>query len=100
MRPAQGDYITSLAILTPSIGDTQTPTTPPKPAGKPGAKASKAGKAGEAETADETPESGQGQLALDIEEAAAGAEDLGAEDDELPEDVEEELEEDDKESEE
>ncbi len=99
MHPAPGDHITSLAILTPSVAETQTSPTPPKPAGKPGAKASKSGKSAKGETADKTPESGQGQLALDIEEAAAGAEDLGAEDDELPEDVEEELEEDDEESE-
>ena len=100
MRPAEGDYITSVAILTPSVGDTPEPTIPPKPAGKSGGKAGKAAKAGKAETTDEAPESGQAQLAMDIEEAAAGAEDLGAEDDELPEDVEEELEDDAEEDEE
>ena len=92
MRPAPGDYITSVAILTPSVGDTPVPTTPPKPTGKPGAKADKAANDGKSETVEETAESGQGQLAMDIEEAAAGAEELGAEDDGLPEDVEEELE--------
>jgi DNA gyrase/topoisomerase IV subunit A len=94
MRPAEGDYITSVAILTPSVGDSPEPSIPPKPAGKSG------GKTGKAETTDEARESGQAQLAMDIEEAAAGAEDLGAKDDELPEDVEEELEDDAEEDEE
>ena len=42
MHPAEGDRITSLAILTPSAAETETPT-PAKPAGKSGGKAQKAG---------------------------------------------------------
>jgi DNA gyrase subunit A len=91
MRPADGDHITSLAILTPSVIEAQIPAAPPKPAGKAGGKAQKTGKA---EKEDETAETAQAQLTMDIEEAAAGAEDLEAEDDDLPEDEDEELDDD------
>jgi len=82
MRPANGDHITSLAILTPSVIEAQIPAALPKPAGKAGGKAQKTGKA---------EKTTQAQLTMDIEEAAAGAEDPEAEDDDLPEDEDEEL---------
>jgi len=83
MRPADGDYITSVAILTPSIIETQSPTPAPKSGGKVSGKA-KAGerrnKASKEELATEDAE--QAQLTMDIEEAAAGAETLGEEEEE------------------
>ena len=83
MRPADGDYITSVAILTPSIIETQSPTPAPKSGGKVSGKA-KAGegrnKASKEELAAEDGE--QAQLTMDIEEAAAGAETLGEDEDE------------------
>ena len=91
MRPADGDYITSVAILTPSIIETQAPTSAPKSGGKVSGKA-KAGerrsKASKEELATEDAE--QAQLTMDIEEAAAGVETLGEEEEEEEEDESEE----------
>ena len=80
MRPAEGDYITSVAILTPSIIETQSPTVAPKPGGKISGKAKaseRRNKAAKDVTDTEESELAQAQLTMDIEEAAAGAEDLG-----------------------
>ena len=80
MRPADGDYITSVAILTPSIIETQAPTPAPKSGGKVSGKAKaseRRNKTAKEELATEDPE--QAQLTMDIEEAAAGAETLGEE---------------------
>ena len=99
MRPAEGDHITSVAILTPSIVEPETPPTAPKAAAKSGGKAKAAEKGGKAAKAKKD-EDASPQLAMDIEEAAAGAEDLGDEDDELLEAEDEEVEEEDDDEEE
>ena len=80
MRPADGDYITSVAILTPSIIETQLPAVAPKSGGKGSAKAKASERRNKVEkevTDTEDSELAQAQLTMDIEEAAAGAEDLG-----------------------
>ncbi len=92
MRPADGDHITSVAILTPSVGEPEVPPTTPKAAGKPGDKPKAAGKNSKATKA-EKEEDASPQLSMDIEEAAAGAEDLGNQDEELDQEPAEELDE-------
>ena len=80
MRPADGDYITSVAILSPSVIEDQGLTSASKSSGKVNGKAKTAAqskKTAKAVKDTEASESALAQLAMDIEEAAAGAENLG-----------------------
>ncbi|SVD56565.1 uncharacterized protein METZ01_LOCUS409419, partial [marine metagenome] len=90
-RPADGDYITSVAILTPPVIEDQGLTSTSKPSGKVSDKAKTAAqskKASKAVKDTEASESAQAQLTMDIEEAAAGAENLGEIDETEGEDTE------------
>ena len=91
LHPAAGDYITTVAILTPPVIEDQGLTAASKPSEKVGGKAKTAeqsNKAAKAVKDTEASESAQAQLAMDIEEAAAGAETLGEVDEDEGEDSE------------
>ena len=91
LHPAAGDYITTVAILTPPVIEDQGLTFASKPSGKINDKAKtdeQSKKATKAVKDTEASESARAQLTLDIEEAAAGAETLGEVDEDEGEDSE------------